>query len=62
MSPSKVMINLVGACMAGNAKNKRNCPTSPRDFSATAGTKNLKLVPKLVLGIVLYMHILLVEF
>jgi hypothetical protein len=62
LSPSKVVINLVGACIAGNAKNKRNWRTLPRNFSATAGDKNFKLVPKLVLGYVLYVHILLVEF
>ncbi len=37
-------------------------PTLPRNFSATAGDKNLKLVPRLDLGYVLYVHILLVEF
>ncbi len=47
--------------IAGNAKNKRNRPTSPCDFSATAGTKNLKVVPKLVLEL-LYVDILLVWF
>jgi hypothetical protein len=35
--PSKVMNNLVRACIAGNAKNKRNWPTLSMDFSATAG-------------------------
>jgi hypothetical protein len=43
------MKNLVRACIAGNAKNKQNRPTSPRNFSATAGDKNSRLVPKLVL-------------
>jgi hypothetical protein len=62
LSPSKVVINLVGACIAGNAKNKRNWSTLPRNFSTTAGDKNLKLVTKLVLGYVLYVHILSVEF
>ncbi len=61
LSLSKVMNNLVEPCIAGNAKNKRNWPTLPRNFSATAGTKNLKVVPKLVLGYVLYVDILLVE-
>jgi hypothetical protein len=37
---SKVMNSLVKACIAENAKNMRNCPTLPKDFSATAGTKN----------------------
>jgi hypothetical protein len=43
------MNNLVGACIAGNAKNMRNRSTLPMNFSATAGTKNSRLVPKLVL-------------
>ncbi len=42
---SKVMNNLVGACIAGNAKNKQNRSTLPRDSSATAGNKNSRLVP-----------------
>jgi hypothetical protein len=50
MTLSKVMNNLVRACIAGNPKNKRNRSTLPCDFSATAGTKNLKVVLKLVLG------------
>ncbi len=62
LSTSKINNNLVRTCIAGNAKNKRNWPTLPRNFSATAGTKNFKPVPKLVLGYVLYVHILLVEF
>jgi hypothetical protein len=61
LSLSKVMNNLVEPCIAGNAKNKRNWPTLLRNFSATAGTKNLEVVPKLVLGYVLYVDILLVE-
>ncbi len=35
LSLSKVMNNLVGACIAGNAKNTRNWPTLSRNFSAT---------------------------
>ncbi len=49
LSLSKVMNNSVRACIAGNAKNQQNRPTSPRDFLATAGTKNSRWVPKLVL-------------
>jgi hypothetical protein len=55
------MNNLVEPCIAGNAKNKRNWPTLPRNFSATVGTKNLKVVPKLALGYVLYVDILTVD-
>jgi hypothetical protein len=35
--------------IAGNAKKMLNWPTLPRNFSATAGDKNSRLVPKLVL-------------
>jgi hypothetical protein len=38
---------LVRPSIAGNAKKMQN--SSPRDFSATAGNKNSRLVPKLVL-------------
>ncbi len=60
--PSKVMTNLVRACIAGNAKNKQNRPTLPRDFSATAGDKNSRLVLKLVLRHALSGNIHLVQF
>jgi hypothetical protein len=43
------MKNLVRPSIAGNAKKMPNWPTLPRDFSATAGNKNSRLVPKLVL-------------
>jgi hypothetical protein len=49
IKPSKVTNNLVRACIARNAKNKQNGSTLLRDFSATAGDKNSRLVPKLVL-------------
>jgi hypothetical protein len=62
LRPSKVMNNLVRACIAGNSKNKRNRPTLPRDFSATAGDKNSRLVPKLVLRHALSGNIHLVQF
>ncbi len=39
-SLSKVMKNLVRPFIAGNAKKMPNWPTSPRNFSATAGDKN----------------------
>ncbi len=42
------MKKLLRKILAGNAKKMRNWPTLPRNFSATAGTKNLKWVPKLV--------------
>ncbi len=48
-SLSKVMDYLVRPCIAGNAKKMQNWSTLPRDFSATAGDKNSRLVPKLVL-------------
>jgi hypothetical protein len=59
---SKVTNNLVRACIAGNAKNKQNRPTLPRNFSATAGDKNSRLVPKLVLRHALSGNIHLVQF
>ncbi len=43
------MKNLVRPSIAGNAKKMLNWPTLPRNFSATAGDKNSRLVPKLVL-------------
>ncbi len=43
------MNNLVRPSIARNAKNKQNWPTLPSGFSATAGDKNSRLVPKLVL-------------
>ncbi len=51
--PSKVMNNLVRPSTAWNAKKMQNRSTSPRDFSATAGNKNSRLVSKLVLRHVL---------
>jgi hypothetical protein len=62
LRPSKVTNNLVRACIAGNAKNKQNRPTFPRDFSATAGDKNSRLAPKLVLRHALSGNIHLVQF
>ncbi len=62
LRPSKVMNNLVRACIVGNAKNKQNRSTLPRDFSATAGNKNSRLVPKLVLRHALSGNIHLVQF
>ncbi len=59
---SKVMNNLVRACIAGNAKNKQNRSTLPRDSSATAGDKNSRLVPKLLLRHALSGNIHLVQF
>jgi hypothetical protein len=47
------MKNLVRPSVARNAKKMPNWPTSPRNFSATAGDKNSRLVPKLVLRHVL---------
>ncbi len=41
-SLSKVMKNLVRPSIAGNSKKMKNWPTSPRNFSATAGDKNSK--------------------
>jgi hypothetical protein len=38
------MNNLVRKILAKNAKKMRDLPTLPRNFSATAGTRNLKLV------------------
>ncbi len=58
----KVMNNLVRACIAGNAKNKQNRSTLPRDSSATAGDKNSRVVPKLVLRHALSGNIYLVQF
>ncbi len=46
LRPSKIMNNLVRACIAGNAKNMRNRSTLPRDSSATAGDKNSRLKKK----------------
>jgi hypothetical protein len=43
------MKNLLRSSIAGNAKKMPNWPTSPRNFSATAGDNNSRLVPKLVL-------------
>ncbi len=40
---------LVRPSIAGNAKKMQNWSTLPRNFSATAGNKNSRLVPKLVL-------------
>jgi hypothetical protein len=62
LRPSKVMNNLVRACIAGNAKNKQNRPTLPSDFSATAGDKNSRLLTKLVLRHALSGNIHLVQF
>jgi hypothetical protein len=62
LRPSKVTNNLVRQCIAGNVKNKQNRPTLPRDFSATAGDKNSRLVPKLVLRHALLGNIHLVQF
>jgi hypothetical protein len=56
------MNNLVRACIGRNAKNKQNRPSLPRDFSATSGDKNLRLVPKLVLRHALSGNIHLVQF
>jgi hypothetical protein len=39
---------LVRTSMAGNVKKMQYWPALPKNFLATAGTKNLKLVPKLV--------------
>jgi hypothetical protein len=62
LRPSKVMNNLVTACIAGYAKNKQNRSTLPRDFSATAGNKNSRMVLKLVLRHALSENIYLVQF
>jgi hypothetical protein len=62
LRPSKVMNNLVTACIAGYAKNKQNRSTLPRDSSTTAGNKNSRLVPKLVLRHTLSGNIYLVQF
>jgi hypothetical protein len=62
LRPSKVMNNLVRAFIAGNAKNKQNRSTLPRDSSATAGDKDSRLVPKLVLRHALSGNIHLVQF
>jgi hypothetical protein len=43
------MNNLIRAYFAGHLKKSQNRPSLPRNFSAIAGTKNLKLLPKLVL-------------
>jgi hypothetical protein len=47
LRPSKVMNNLVRACIAGNAKNKQNRPTLSRDFSATARDKKFEIGTKI---------------
>jgi hypothetical protein len=62
LSLSKVMNNLVEACIAGNAKNMRNRSNLPRNFSATTWTKKSRLVPKLVLRHALSGNIHLVAF
>jgi hypothetical protein len=55
------MNNLVRVCIAGNAKNKQNRSTLLSDFSASAGDKNSRLVPKLVLRHALSGNIHLVQ-
>jgi hypothetical protein len=62
LSLSKVVAILVEACIAGNAKKLLNWSSLPRNFSATARTKNSRLVPKLVLRHVLSGNIQLVAF
>ncbi len=62
VEPIKSYSDFSKSIIAGNAKNMRNWPSLPRDFSATAWTKNSRWVPKLVLRYVLSENIQLVAF